>query len=210
VTPIPEARPGDPRWEVAYLELANGLIMAGARAKLIERYTFLSHRRVSAMYRALRGISPPAGPTLQGKASYFTAANPESSAAWSIQCALFLACYERMGTISTIPLQRGWRLLAAFNTYLNLTDSPNSSGPVKRLNINQAYALLTYCGFLSAHSDAEVRRRRCPACSMNYPILANRKAESQRCPICAINANLQRLATQAGNAARRFAAPGAE
>jgi len=34
VSPIPQdARPGDPRWEVAYLELANGLVMAGARAK---------------------------------------------------------------------------------------------------------------------------------------------------------------------------------
>ncbi len=33
-------------------------------------------------------------------------------------------CYERMGTITTTPLHRGWRLLAAFIF-------------IKRLDINQ-------------------------------------------------------------------------
>jgi hypothetical protein len=211
VTPIPEdARPGDPRWEVAYLELANGLVMAGARAKLIERYTFLSHRRVSTLYQVLRGMSPPGGPTLQGKASSFTRFNLESSAAWSIQCALFLACYDRMATISAIPLQRGWRLLAAFNTYLTFSETPKPGAASKRLDINQAYTLLTYCGFLSPHSDAEIQRRQCPTCSMNYPILASKSPQSQGCPLCATNANLERLAAQASTAARRLRAPGDE
>lgn len=211
MTPIPEdARPRDPRWEVAYLELANGLIMAGAKAKLVELYTSVSHRRVSAMYKSLLGIKPPGGPLLQGKASYFTTSNPETTGAWSIQCALFLACYERMGTVSKIPLQRGWRLLAAFNAYLSITEAPNASAVPKRLDINQAYALLTYCGFLNTHGVAEVRRRQCPTCSINYPVLAIEKPESQGCPLCAMNANLQRLAEQAGKAARRFSGPGVQ
>lgn len=210
MTPIPEdARTGDPRWEVAYLELANGFVMAGAKAKLIERYTSVSHRRVSAMYMALRGIPPPGGPILQGKASYFTQPSAQTSEAWTIQCALFLACYERMGTVCAMPLQRGWRLLAAFNTYVSFTETPKQNAPIKRLDINQAYALLTYCGFLTPHGTAEVQRKQCPTCSINYPVLAYKDPQTQRCPLCAINTNLQRLAAQAGKAARRFRGQGA-
>jgi len=170
----------------------------------------LSHSRVSSLYRALRGISPPGGPTLQGKASSFTSSSPQWSEAWRIQCALFLACYERMATISPIPLQRGWRLLAAFNTYLSFSETPPPPAPGKRLDINQAYTLLTYSGFLSPHSDPEIQRTQCPTCSMNYPILASKTPQSQGCPLCAINANLRRLASQAGTAARRLPAAGGE
>lgn len=205
MTPIPEdARPRDPRWAVAYLELANGMVMAGAKAKLIERFTELPHRRVSDMYKALRGTPPPAGPIMQASASYFTVPTGETSEAWVIQCAVFLECYERIGKITAKPLQRGWRLLVAFNAYLSLTDDLNQTATIRRLDINQAYALLTYCGFLNPQSVAEVKRRQCPTCFMHYPVLASKRPQAQRCPVCALNANLQRLAGQAGAASRQF------
>ncbi len=138
--PIPEdARPDDPRWAIAFLQLAHDLVIAGAKAKIIERFTDLPHSRVREMYKALRGIVPPAGPVMQGSARHFAMPSKNTSEASRIQCAIFLACYDRMGKITTSPLQRGWRLLAAFNAYLRLTETLSQTASIKRLDINQAY-----------------------------------------------------------------------
>lgn len=202
--PLPKlARPCDPRWGLAFLELAHGLVTAGAKAKIIERFTYLPHRRVSALYKAIRGAPPPAGPVVQGSARYFAVASKDTSEAWSIQCAIFLACYERMGAITPTPMHRGWRLLATFNSYLSLTEKLSHALPVKRLDINQAYALLTYCGFMTLRRDVELQRRQCRICSINYPVVAGVKRNKQGCPVCAINANCLRLAAQASRAAKR-------
>ncbi len=208
MTPILEdARSGDPRWECAFLELAQGLVMAGAKAKIIERFTHLPHDKVSKMYKALRGTAPPSGPVMQGSARYFAVPSKETSEAWSIQCAIFLACYERMGKITTMPVQRGWRLLAAFRSYLSITEKLNETTSIKRLDINQAYALLTYCGFMTLPSNAELQRRQCPVCSINYPVVASEKLTTQGCPVCAINANDARLTDQSSAAGLKSHAP---
>jgi hypothetical protein len=194
VLPIPEnARPGDPRWDIAFLDLAHGLIMAGAKAKIIERYTDLSHARVTEKYRALRGMDPPAGPVMQGSARYFAGPSKNTSEAFRIQCLIFLACFERMGKISATPVHRGWLLLAAFNAYLSLTEKLNQPTPIQRLDVNQAYALLTYCAFMTLPDGAELKRTQCPVCSIYYPVVATDDLEGQGCPVCAINANSQRL-----------------
>ena len=204
MTPLPEeAGPRDARWGLAFLALAHGLVMAGAKAKIIERFTHLPHGRVSEIYKALKGTTPPSGPVVQGSARYFAIPNKDTSEAWSVQCAIFLACYERMGTITKTPVHRGWRLLAAFNSYISLTEKLYESVSVKRLDINQAYALLTYCGFMTPHSGTELQRRRCPICSINYPVVASARLDKQGCPVCAINANCLRLAEQASAIASR-------
>lgn len=201
MTPILEdARPGDPRWECAFLDLAHGMVMAGAKAKIIERFTHLPHERVSRMYKALRGTAPPSGPVMQGSARYFAVPSKDTSGAWSIQCAIFLACYDRVGKITTLPVQRGWRLLAAFKSYLSITEKLNETSSIKRLDINQAYALLTHCGFMTLPGGAELQRRTCPACSIDYPIVASEKLATQGCPVCAINTNDARLSDQSSRA----------
>lgn len=201
MTPLPEqARPRDPRWAIAFLDLAHGLVIAGAKAKIIERFTYLPHGRVSEIYRALRGTAPPSGPVVQGSARYFAVPSKDTSAAWSIQCAIFLACYARMGTITTMSVQRGWRLLAAFNSYLSITEKLNQTSSIKRLDINQAYALLTYCGFMAVNSPVELQRKQCPNCSITYPVVATERLNKQGCPVCAINANCLRLAQQTSRA----------
>jgi len=198
VQPIPEnARPGDPRWGLAFLDLAQGMVIAGAKAKLIERFTNLSHSRVRELYKALRGIAPPAGPIVQGSARHFAMRSKHTSEAARIQCAIFLACYERMGKISPTPLQRGWRLLAAFNSYLSLTEKLSQAIPVKRLDINQAYALLSFAGFMTLSSGAELQLRKCRVCLIHYPVVANEPLDEQGCPVCAINANSSRLSGHA-------------
>lgn len=203
MTPIAEnASPRDPRWSVPYLKLAEGLIIAGAKAKLVERYTHLPHSRVRDMYRAFRGTAPPAGPIMQGSARYFAVPSKNTSEALRVQCAIFLACYERMGNITATPVQRGWRLLAAFNSYLSLTEKLSVSTSLKRLDINQAYALLTYCGFLTQRSEAELQRIECPICAIYYPVAAHEPLEKQGCPVCAINANCLRLSQQASPSRR--------
>ncbi len=134
--PIPEdARPDDPLWAIEFLHLARDLVIAGAKARIIERFTGLSHGRVSELYKALRGIAPPAGPVMQGSARFFALPSKNTSEASRIQCAIFLACYERMGQITPAPVQRGWRLLAAFNVYLNLTEALDHAAAIKRLDI---------------------------------------------------------------------------
>jgi len=208
VKPIAEnASPHDPRWSVPYLKLAEGLVVAGAKAKLVERYTHLRHGRVREIYRAFRGTAPPAGPVMQGSARYFAVPSKNTSEALRIQCAIFLACYERMGKITATPMQRGWRLLAAFNTYLSLTEKLSKTTSLKRLDINQAYALLTYCGFLTQRGEAELQRKECPICAIHYPVAASESLERQGCPVCAINANCLRLSRQASPSGR--SGPGA-
>ena len=204
--PIPEnARCEDPRWAIAFLQLAHGLVMAGAKAKIIERFTDLPHSKVREMYKALRGTAPPAGPVMQGSARYFAVPSKNTSEASRIQCAIFLACYERMGQITTTPMQRGWRLLAAFNAYLCLTEKLNQTASVKRLDINQAYALLTHCGFMTRANGVELQRKECPVCSIIYPVVANEELDSQGCPVCAIHANCLRLSNQASSSGRTTA-----
>jgi len=108
-----------------------------------------------------------------------------------------------MGTITPTPVHRGWRLLAAFNSYISLTERLSSTIPIKRLDINQAYALLTYCGFMTLHIDVELRRKECPNCSLSYPVAAREHLDKQGCPVCAINANCQRLSRQTSRDGRR-------
>ena len=181
---------------MAFLELAHGMVVAGSKAKLIERYTHLPHRRISELYRALRGTLPPAGPIMQGRAEYFALRTQHTSEAWAIQCGIFLECYERMELITTVPLQRGWRLLAAFKSYICITEKLSQSSSIRRLDINQAYALLTHSAFLIGNTGAEVKRRRCPVCLIKYPIVTSKPLSTQRCPACTMNANMRRLSDQ--------------
>ena len=201
MNPIPEdASPEDPRWEIAFLELAHGLVLAGAKAKIISRFTDLPLWRIRRMYRALRGTSPPPGPVMQGSARGFAIPSKRASAAWRIQCAIFLACYERLGQLSEMQVQRGWRLLDAFGVYLSLTDKLYRNTRVERLDINRAYGLLTHCGFLALKGRAELQRKECPNCLISYPVIATEPLEKQGCPVCAMNANNLRLSSQGSRA----------
>jgi hypothetical protein len=188
-----EAQPSDTRWEPAFLELAHGLVMAGAKARLIARLTQCSQRKVRHLYQTLRGIPAPAGPVLQATARLFAIPRAQTSSAWSIQCAIFLACYERIGRIMERPLHRGWQLLAAFNAYLSITEELQRATAVNRLDINQAYGLLTHCGFLE-DPKAELQRRACPSCLITYLVVTSVPLRSQHCPVCSMDKNSRRLA----------------
>ncbi len=202
MNPIPrDADPADSLWEREFLELAHGLVMAGAKTRLIARYTGLPLRRIRVLYRTLRGVAAPSGPIAQGSARFFALRSRHTSAAWNIQCAAFLGCYERIGSLTEQPLHRGWQLLAAFNAYLAITDSLTKSAAVKQLDINQCFALLTRCGFLQ-DPRAELGRRECPSCLISYLVVASLPASAQPCPVCSMSNNARRLAAQAAAAAQ--------
>jgi hypothetical protein len=112
-----------------------------------------------------------------------------------------------VGKITDTPVQRGWRLLAAFGVYLSLTEKLHQTASIKRLDINQGYALLSHCGFMAQHGGAEMQRKECPRCLISYPVMAIEPKQVQRCPVCAMNANVERLSRQATRAGRRRQAP---
>jgi len=200
--PIPAgANPTDPRWESAFLDLAHGLVMAGAKVRIIARFVDLPMIRIRRMYRSLRDMDAPAGPILRAPARFFAIPGKHTSEAWNFQCAIFLGCFEHLGTITDVPLHRGWRLLTAFTAYLSLTDKLARDTGVKRLDINQAFALLTHCGFLEVGGTPELQRRKCPSCLVSYLVVTSERLDRQGCPICAMNANVTRLAR--GGVARR-------
>ena len=193
--PIPEdARPGDPRYALAFLSLAEGLVRAGAKAKIIERFTSLRHRQVTDMYKALRGTDPPAGPVMQGSAHYFAMPGRKTSEAVRIQCIIFLGCYGSLSRITATPPHRGWLLLTAFNSYQSITTKLHEVTSIRKFDINQAYALLTFCSFLALPNSAELQLRQCTNCSITYPVVAIEPLDNQPCPVCTISAHYYRLA----------------
>ena len=137
--PIPhDSDPSDPRWECEFLGLAHGLVMAGAKTRLVARLTAVSLAKARVLYKVLRGTPAPSGPLVQGSPHFFVMQRGSIPAAWSLQGAIFVGCYERTAELSSVPLQRGWRLLAAFNTYLGVTQDLHESSGIRRLDINQA------------------------------------------------------------------------
>ena len=195
------ATPTDPKWEFEFFGLARGLVMAGAKAKLIAHLTQLSQRRIRSLYRVLKGTHAPAGPVLQANARFFAMPSASTSSSWSIQCAIFLACYERVGAMAELPLNRGWQLLSSFNAYTRITEDLHRAIALTRLDINQAYGLLTHCRFLE-DPKAELQRRACPNCLMNYLIVTTVALRAQPCPVCAMNSNSLRLVKLRGEPRR--------
>jgi hypothetical protein len=177
--------------------------MAGARAKVIARLTDVPLNKISQLYRALRGTNPPPGPVMQGHARFFAIPSKYTSEAWSVQSAILLSCYDRMGKVLEEPAQRGWQFLASYSAYLILTEKLHHTESIKRLDINQAYALLTHSGFLTQMGGEELRRKECPTCSISYPIVTTEDLSIQACPVCSINNNLLRLAWQSSPSRRR-------
>lgn len=191
VLPI-TALPDNPLWEVEFAALNHGLVMAGAKVKLINKLTGISQRRAKLLYQALRSSAPPLGAVGRGDPKFFALANSQTSTAWSIQSAIFLACFERFGAITETKLHRGWHLLMAHRCYLQLTEPLRQSTAVARLDINQAWSLLTHCRFLE-DPRAELQRHVCPECLVNYLVIRRKPLRDQPCPICSINSNSERL-----------------
>jgi hypothetical protein len=191
VSPIPEsARPTDFAWEIEFQALARGLVSNRAKSRVIERLTFLSHKSVARVYRELFNEPPPSGPVFQGSAQFYSSPDNYGRA---LHGAVFLRCYQRLAQLLEAPANHGWMLLHAYRSYLALTQRAPAG---KRLDINQAYCLLTHTGFASLPKAAELQLVTCALCHTSYLVAAAAEPDTQGCPMCAINANFKRLASQ--------------
>lgn len=198
--PIPDGVcPDDAKWGLAFLQLAHGLVEHGAKAAIIKRYTDLPKVRVTALYKALRDEPPAPGALLQGDPRFFAIPTKHTSASWVLQGAIFLECFDRLTRIADYPIHHGWLLLHAYKSYLNQTQKIVDAVPgVRRLDINQAYALLARVSFLHPKVAKEnvLQREPCVICGTNYLVVTNEEQDHQHCPVCLINQNAERLAEQ--------------
>lgn len=207
VKPIPDdATIGDPIWHSQILELANALVREGAKARLVERFTGLPHKKVANLYQIILNQSPVSGPITQGTAGFF--ATPKTyGASWNLQSAIFLSCYLRLEKLIGMVPNRGWLLLKAFQAYKAMTQPLLDTTGIKRLDINQAYSLLALTGFGRMRGREDIQQAHCMDCGVNFLVVAQEELDTQRCPICAMNENYSRLAEQSSSK-RRLAAAG--
>lgn len=203
MTPIPmDADPRDPRWEPAFLALAHGLLMAAAKPKLVSHLTHMPMRRVREINLALLGKCGSSGPITSASPAFFVLPGSRTSTNWSIQSAAYLACYEDIEELTSMKLHRGWRMLAAHRCYLWSTQPGPGQRRFRRLDINQAYALLMHCRFLES-KDADIQRRRCPRCMLRYLVLKHEAFSRQSCPVCTIDAHYEHLIERGIRSSRR-------
>lgn len=196
MTPIPAtARLRDAQWEPAFLELAHRLVRRNAKSRLIQRVTGLSARRISRLYREIGQGRSPAGPFIQGSAGLFALPSAGTSAAWNVQCAMFIACYEDIGEAAQMQLNRGWQLVTAYDAYAAVRACSGTPTEGRQLDVNSAYVLLSHAGFLESPL-AELQRTRCKACMLNYLIVRSVPLSAQACPMCRMSRNYARLARQ--------------
>lgn len=196
----------DPAYTIDILQMAHGLVEYEAKSSIIKHYTDLPSAKISAIYRSIRKHGPAPGSIFRGDAKFFAAQTKNTSLGWTLQGAIFLECYSRMGDLVEYEIHKGWRLLHAFRAYLAQTQKMVDQNPnVKRLDINQAYSLLTKVGFLDPRyqDTSDLRRHACPQCNVQYLVLVDEESDTQQCPVCAMHQNAKRLASQASSTVRR-------
>jgi hypothetical protein len=176
----------DPEWLGARLELAKSLVCVGAKAKIVERLTGVTHVFVTKMYRQIHNTNPPAGVVVTGTPQLFAGQSKNATASLAVSTAIFLNCYQQIGNLTKWSVDSGWHLMAAFESYQDQIRSVPDT--YRRLDINLAWASLGWAGFSRVSANAKIRLHRCPACLMHYPIVAALLPDAQDCPLCAINA----------------------
>lgn len=177
----------DPEWLGSRLELAKHLVCAGAKAKIVESLTGVTHVFVTKMYRQIHNCNPPAGVVMTGTPELFAGQSKNGTASLAVSTAIFLNCYQQIGVLTRWGADRGWHLMAAFESYQDQIRSVPAS--YRRLDINLAWSSLGWAGFARVSANAKIRLHRCPACLMHYPIVAALLPDAQECPLCAINAS---------------------
>jgi hypothetical protein len=158
---------------------------------------------------------PTPGAICCGEAKFFAIPTRHTSTSWVLQGAIFLECFDRVRRITDYPINDGWLILHAFETYLAQTKKLVDSVPeTKRLDINQCYALLIKVSFLKPEfaKDNVLQRKPCVQCGVNYLVLTNEEPDHQSCPVCSIHKNAMRLVesavTGANERAKMFARVG--
>jgi hypothetical protein len=190
---IPEsASLDDPRWSSALRTLAEDMILAGAKPKIIERYTGIRHATVTGLYRILTNRTAPSGPVAQGRGLGYVNVR-RFSYPQVIQNAIFANCYLRLKRLVGEPANLGWLLVHSYRTYVELIGQSEFAENGPSLDINSAFSMVTYIGLDCDRAYGALGLATCGTCNVAYLILTAAETEQQTCPVCAYNGNLQRL-----------------
>lgn len=189
---IPEhARIEDPIWRTSLLTLAEDLVMAGTKPKIIERYTGVKHSLVTEMYRTLMKREAPSGPPRQGNSSLYVSVR-RISYPHVIQNAVFANIYQRLKKLVLVPANRGWLLVHAFRAYKEMVLMEDEGSSIS-LDINSAFAMVTCIGIESDEASGDLALSICPDCGVRYLVLTASDHADQKCPICSYENYLHRL-----------------
>ena len=197
-SPIPKtATVDDPLWTARFHDLANALILCGAKGKIVSWATGLTQKQVSERYMKLCGQFPPLGRNGQAEPKNFARPSKKCGYGWILQCAIFAGCYDRLKECMIEPVHKPWLLYTAYDAYRRLTQLDQARS--EHIPINAAYDIVTHtqcqCPTLKLHP--------CPECGIRYLVLTSAEMDNQNCPICAIQKNCDHLIRTGTNAARK-------
>ena len=194
----------DPLWAPRFLEMANEMVILGAKSKLITRYTGLTQKAVAERYRRLTGEEAPAGRLQQTMGKFYAMQHSRGGWDWVMQSATFARVYLQMEAAFGEPVNRGWLLLTSYQAYIRLTDALLEASPrTTRLTINQGYDLAHKLGSGPSRKTAELRLKECDDCGTHHLIVRDIELDNQKCPMCALNGHYQRLAESAEEIAEK-------
>jgi hypothetical protein len=190
--PIPKsASLSDPLWSGRLHDLADRMVSLEGKPKLIQYFTGLSSKTISTRYRLLRGTDAPAGRMGQTLPQHFVKAHNRGGQRFILQAAswasVFLSLEEATADAFKEPVNRGWLLTSAMETYLDLTAPMRWREPdLPALTLNGAYELMNHLGYQDRRGNAALARACCSECHMMYLILRGGEPEDYDCPFCAI------------------------
>ncbi len=188
--PIPQhAEFDDPIWTGRFLDMANAMVLMGAKPKLIMRYTGLSQKAVTMRYKRLTGEEAPCGHNKTNLPKFFATPHNRGGLDFNMQAAAFAGIYLKLEEAMGEPVNLGWLLLTSYQAYVRLTDTISEAVPkLTRLSINQAYTLATHLGISDRmRNSATLALKDCGDCGTNYLVLTEAEIDNQRCPMCAIH-----------------------
>lgn len=192
--PIPiNAEFDDPLWMGRFSDLANEMILLGAKPKLVANYTGLPQKAISDRYRRLTGEDPPGGRMAQTQPKFFCAPNANGFE-FNLQSAIFAKIYIKLEEAMGEPVHAGWLLVTAYQAYLRRTEAIADEVPrLSRLTLGNAYDLMMHVGFRRRHMAAIVVKE-CGDCGSPYLLAAELERESCGCPLCAMQRRQDQLA----------------
>lgn len=178
----------DVEWRGQIEKMAADMVRSGAHSKIVERYTGLSHKAVSTLYRVVRGHPPKPGGAAQGSPEFFATANGsnhKSGFAWNLHSSIFLHCFDHFSRSAPYKVNRGWALLHAYTSYLERTEALHQETGQDRLTFNHAWSLLAFaCTEAPYEMLSDLVRKTCSSCGVTYLLVTKRELDSQKCPMC--------------------------
>lgn len=183
----------DPLWVGRFSDLANQMILLGAKPKLVACYTGLNQKAISERYRKLTGQEPPGGRMAQTQPKFFVASNANGYD-FNLQSAIFAKIYINLEAAMGEPVHAGWLLVTAYQAYLRLTEDIASQVPrLARLTLGNAYDLMMHVGFRRRHL-ATISLKECADCGSPYLVSTEVEKDACGCPLCAMQRRQDQLA----------------